>query len=78
MISDLRPLISDKAIVDWLELREIFAAHSFTRSQAQTLWQCTQSTAFRRLQALTDLHLLTAIQKGSGPGNISVYVVQGV
>lgn len=62
-ISILRPLASDQVIVDWLELKETFEHHPFTRKQTQDLWICSQPQACRRLQALERYQLITVTGK---------------
>lgn len=76
MITDLRAFATDKAIVDWLELRERFNTAHFTSQQAQHVFRCSQPAASRRLQALVDLHLLTIIQRSNGY-HPCIYVVEG-
>jgi hypothetical protein len=76
MISDLRPFATDKAIVDWLELREIFASSHFTTQQVQHLWHCSQPAACRRLQTLVNLQLVTTIQRSNGY-HPSIFCVEG-
>lgn len=76
MITELRSFATDKAIVDWLELRERFGTNPFTRQQIQQHWLCSQPTACRRLQTLQELQLINTIQRSYGYHNC-VYVVEG-